>query len=367
MVSLPLNAQVAQPAIRKPIFKIEEDSGGGAGLAGTVTGLLQNSNVDPWQRSVKSIGFESSLSGTVDHALIELKEDSESPDVSLGDELKISLGYDDGEPNLILSGVVSQIKKNIVVGSRLVLSNGSHRLSKSRINASYEEQSAGDIISALAADVEVETETVEAGYTYPYYVIDDRKSVYSHMLKIARDNGFELYFSSDGKLNLSSLSSAEVKQEFFYGIDIIALNLDEAEPLFKKQRVVGSGATSSEGADSWPWIVNNKDNISSEEGSDSAAPIRKTEALRSNEAVGTSAQHEVSRVSANAIRGDITVQGAPAVVVGHLIEIKETPEGKFDGQYRVKRVLHRYNKQEGFVSKIHFTSEGGSGGLGNLF
>lgn len=371
MVGLPLDTGNPQPAIRKPLFTIATggaDSGGAlGGLAGAAADLLGGGGgVDPWQRAVQAITVQQGLAPIADHAIIVLRADSDAPSIALDDALQLSLGYQDSDAVAVLSGHISRIQRDIRGGYRITLANGAHRLLRTRINNSFEDQSAGDIVSHLAAAADVETDNVDGGIDYPFYVVDDRRSLYHHMTVLAQQNGFALYFSAQGKLNFAPLNGDSVAQ-FNYGIDLIALQHVESPALFEQITVVGSGAAGSDGADAWPWITGQRDAISAQDGSGNAAAIARYSALRSADAVNTAAGAQRNHIAAKVSSGRLRVPGAPGVLPGSAFEIASTPDGALDGKYVARRVTHSLNKRGGFVTDITFTGQpGASGGLGGL-
>ena len=371
MVGLPFDTDNPQPAIRKPLFTIvagEADSGGALdALAGAASDLLGGGEgVDPWQRTVQSITVQQGLAPIPDHATIVLRADSDAPSIALDDKLQLSLGYQDSDAVMVLSGHISRIQRDIRGSYRITLANGAHRLLRARINSSFEDQSAGDIVSHLADATGVETDSVDDGVNYPFYVVDDRRSLYHHMVVLAQQNGFALYFSAQGKLNFAPLNGDSVAQ-FHYGIDLIALQHIESPALFGQVTVVGSGAAGSDGADAWPWVTDQRAAISAQDGSGNAAAIARYSALRSADAVKTAAAAQLDYIATKASSGRLRVPGAPAVLPGSAFEIASTPEGALDGKYIAQRVTHSLNKRGGFVTDITFTGQpGNSNGFGGL-
>lgn len=368
MTGLPFDTNSPQPAIRKPVFEVTAGSGSSdsGGLGGMVSDLIGgDGGQDPWQRCVSNIVVYSSLGPTADYVVIELREDGDAPDIALGDELQIALGYADSETTTVLSGEISIIQRDLRGACRVHITNGSHRLLKGHLNSSFEEQNAGDIVKHLSGEAGVDTDTVDDGVDYPFYVIDDRRSLYHHMNDLARQNGFVLTFSPEGKLNFAAVNG-EVVATFTYAVDLISLSLDESATHFGQTTVVGAGASGSEGTDAWCWINSKRDPIASQQGSGDAAMIQRVAALRSADAVQAAATAQLDRVSALGLKGKIRVPGTPQLLAGSTFEVSETTDGLLDGTFVAQKVSHVFNKRGGFTTEIEFVGEASSGGGGLL-
>jgi hypothetical protein len=58
--------------------------------------------------------------------------------------------------------------------------------------------------------------------------------------------------------------------------------------------------------------------------------------------------------------GRLKLLGNPTVKLGDAIEIKGSPKPELNGLFKVVSVRHRYSKQEGFITIVDFTGQGGS-------
>lgn len=367
MVGLPFDTGTTQPAVRKPGFSVTAPapvSGGLGAVAGAVGDLLGVGGQDPWARSVEAITVQAGIAPQVDRVEIVLGTGGQAPAVALGDELAVSLGYGDSDLSPVMTGRVTAINQDLRGRQCIVLTNGAHQLARGRLNQSYEEQSAGDIVNQLLSEFDIPPGNVESGHNYPFYVVDDRRSLWRHIADLALQNGFCARINAAGELDFSPLNDGDVAAEFHYGIDILSIDLHEHGPVFDGVAVTGAGAAGSQGPDAAFWVVSDSDGISSSQGN--GTPIRAIPALRDAAAVEVAGAAIVTQRHRLAKAGRLRVPGVAVVEVGQAIGIAGTPGGRFDGTWLVMEVRHRLDKRNGFISEFA-VSQSGNGGLSGVF
>jgi len=180
---------------------------------------------DPWQRNLVSVTLQLGLAPCVDMAELLLSADDQAPSVAIGDTGTVSLGYEDSSTDLVFTGQVESLRRSAHGTLRLAAGNGGAPLSRLRLNQSYEQQAAGDVVGELAGRAGVGTDTVEDGVDLPFYVLDDRRSAYEHIAALARKSGYLAYFTPEGKLNFKPFAAGRPVQTFAYGQDILALEV----------------------------------------------------------------------------------------------------------------------------------------------
>jgi phage protein D len=322
-------------------------------------------SADDWLPVVLSITVEAGLAPFVDVATVVAAFREDGPEIALGDEGSISLGYRDGSVDTVFSGKVDSVRHTINGTLRFTAVNGGAAFSAARINQSYEEQSAADIVNDLASQAGASTGTVDAGVDFPFYVVDDGRSLYQHIERLAKLSNLAAYFNPDGELEVSALEEAQPVATFTYGIDIVALEVIDSTPAVGAVKAVGDGAAGSEGAEAWSWFVKDAASVTGEAGDGDPARLVSEASLRSQEAASTAAEGALGVSSRANVTGRILVPGTPAAVVGSTIAIADAPHDSLNGNCIVTRVRHEYSKRGGFVSVLEFTkaSEGGLGGL----
>ncbi len=354
-------------AVRQPIWALNFGSSSSEAAGGGLSGAL-GSNLDVGDISkqyVVSIAVETSLAPSVDVVEIYLSGGEQAPRVTIDDTGTIALGYEDSSTELILTGQIESTRHNLSRINRITATNGSATLAKLRVNQSYEQQTAGEIVNDLASLAEVETDTIEDGISFPFYVVDDRSTAYQHIANLAKKSGYLAYFTPEGKLNFAPFSAGDPVQTFTYGQDILALQLTDAAPVVGSVTTVGEGAAGSQGQDAWSWLVKDPASVQATAGEGDSEHLVSDASLRSSDAAQQVAAGLASAAAFMQLTGKLLVPGAPAVVVGSTIEITDAPQDALNGLCQVRWVRHHFSKHQGFTTQIGF-SKAGEGGFGGL-
>ena len=370
MVSLPFNGSDIASAVRRPLFEINFGGGGPAagGLSAAAGSVLGGGGADPWQAHVVALTLEVGCAPSVDVVEIILSAGAPAPQVAIGDTGRVSLGYTDSAAELVFTGQVESVRYSIHGTTRITATNGGVPLARLRLNQSYEQQKAGNIVQDLASQANVDTDTVENGVDLPFYVLDDRRNAYQHISTLARTSGYLAYITPDGKLRFAPFTGGQAVQTFTYGVDIMALDLTEAAPAVGAVTTVGEGAAGSQGADAWSWLIKDPSVVQGSAGDGDPERLVVNTALRSGEAAQSAANGIASAAALARVSGRLLVPGAPAVVAGSTIEIASVPQDVFNGLCMVQQVRHRFAKEAGFTTLIgfHKVEGGAAGGLGAL-
>ncbi|HEY5865034.1 MAG TPA: hypothetical protein VI542_05705 [Candidatus Tectomicrobia bacterium] len=373
MVSVPFTGSDAAPTVRQPLFAISFGGGGpAAGGLSTAAGNLRGAGgTDPWQAHVVSLTLEAGCAPGVDAVEIMLSPGAAAPQVAIGDTGSVSLGYTDSAAALVFTGQVDSVRYSVHGTRRITATNGGAPLARLRLNQSYEQQKAGDIVRDLASQASVETDTVENGVDLPFYILDDRRNAYQHIAALARASGYLAYMTPEGKLCFAPFTGGQAVQTFTYGVDILALDLTEASPTVGMVTTVGEGAAGSQGADAWGWLIKDPAAVRGSAGDGTPARLVVNAALRSGAAAQSAAQGMASAAALARVSGRLLVPGAPAVVAGRAIAIASAPQDVLNGLCMVQQVQHRFAKGAGFTTLIGFhKAEGGAaaalGALGAL-
>lgn len=354
------------PAVRRPTFSVRFGDGGGSGgggllgAAAAAAGLTGGAN-DPWQGHLVSLALDLGLAPCADLATLVLAGGGQAPTVAAGDSGSISLGYADQSPVLVCSATVAAIRRGLGGALQFAAENGGGKLSRLRLNQSYEQQSAGEIVHDLAEQAGVETDSIESGSDFPFYVIDDRRSAFGHIAELARKCGFGAWFSAEGKLNFAPLPGGEPVQRFTYGADILALTLRQAPALPTGFSLAGEGAAGGQGQDAWPWLVKDPAGVTAQAGDADGARRISDPSLRSAEAAQAAADGHMAAAALTTVTGRIRVPGAPVVTVGSRIAIVGAPDAALNGAALVGRVRHQFSKSGGFISIFDFSTPAESG------
>jgi phage protein D len=337
------------PAVRRPVLEV----GFGSGSA------------DEWGRSVVSVAVQAGLAPSADAVEVYMDGSDQAPTVAVGDTGSVSFGYEDESTELIFSGDVEGVRYSVDGATAVTATNGGAALSALRINQSYEQQKAGDIVKDLAGKAGVGTDTVEDGVEFPFYVVDDRQSAYRHIATLARKSGYLAWLTPEGKLSFAPFTAGQAVQTFAYGEDILSLQMTEVAPGVGAVTTFGEGAAGSQGQEAWSWLVKDPSSVTGSAGG--GAPEREVQdpSLRSGDAAQSAAEGIANAAGLTKLTGKLLVPGAPAVAVGLAVEVVDAPRDALNGLYLVTGVRHRFSKREGFTTLVEI-AKAGEGGLGGL-
>jgi hypothetical protein len=360
-----LNNNDAVASVRRPVLEVNFGGGGGVGGLTAAVGLGQGAD-DPWARSVVGVVVEVGLAPFVDVVRVDLAADGQAPEVALDDTGTISIGYAASATELVFTAMVDHISANLHGSRRFQGVNGGQLLSRLRINQSYEQQSAGDIVNDLAGQAGVDIDTVESGVDLPFYVLDDRSNAHEHIAALARKSGYLVWFTPEGKLYFGPYAGGQAVQTFSHGMDILSLEVRETTPVVQTVTTIGEGAAGAEGQEAWSWLIKDPGPATSEFGQGESIRIISDPSLRSSEASQSAADSLATAAGKMALTGTLIVPGAPLVVVGSTIEIADAPQENVNGSCMVSWVGHRYAKAQGYISVIEFRKPAAGQGLGGV-
>jgi len=353
------------PGMRKPTFEIAFGGGGGlGGMAAAAAGALGGGG-DPWSQHLLVVTVDAGMAPSVDVAEVVYAAGPDAPKVSVGDEGTIKLGYDDDSNELVFTGKVESVRREIGGVVRVTVTNGAAALARLRVNAAYDGQTAGDVVKDLAGQASVDTGSVEDGLKFAYFVADDRSGGWGHVARLARNSGHVAYVNPEGKLYFAPYVEGS-PTSFKYGQDLLALEVAEGTPALGKATAVGEGAAGSQGQDAWPWLLKDPSPVKRESGSGDGERLIEDGAVRSGDAAQKLAEGVVLAASRAKLTGRMLVPGAPKVAVGGTVEVTDAPDDALNGSWMARRVRHRYAKREGFTTRVDFCAAGSGGGLGGL-
>jgi len=374
ILDLLTGGSTAPPAFRRPVFAVRFGGGGAAGGLGVLASAVGSAigvNVgggasDPWKQHLVAVSVESGIAPAVDAVEIWLTADPQAPTVALDDEGTVSLGYQDDSPVLTFTGKIAGVRRGIGGLTRLTATSGGAALARLRVNQSYEDQTAGDVVSDLAGQAEVAAGTVEDGIDLPFYVVDDRRSAWVHIAALARRSGYLAHMTPEGELFFGPYAPGDPVQTFTYGEDVLLLEAREGSPEVGAVTTWGEGSAGSQGKDAWSWLVKDPSAVQGSAGGGGPQRWVHDPALRSGDAAQTAAEGIADAAGRLQVTGTLLVPGAPAVTAGSTIEIAGAPQEALNGKFLVRWVRHRLAKREGFTTRIAFSKSEGAAGCGLL-
>jgi phage protein D len=333
--------------VRRPVWEVTLGSGGAA----------------DWSPYLIAVVIEAGIAPSVDSAEVYVAE-ANAPSVALTDVGSLALGYEDSAAVPVFTGEVQGIQRGLHRVARVTLGNGGAKLAALRLMRSYEQQKAGDIVSDLAGELSIDTDTIENGAEFPFYLLDAGRSGMRHLATLARQSDYLAYFTGEGKLNFLPYTPGTPVQTFVYGQDIITMRLHESVLGAGAVTVTGEGAAGGQGSEAWAWLVKDPASVQGAAGSGTPARTLSDSSLRSADAAQAAAGGVANAADQATLAGELLVPGAPAAMPGTTVEVKDAPHVGMNGKFLVRYVRHVYSKRTGFTSQLGVSKAGaGSGGL----
>lgn len=271
-----------------------------------------------------------------------------------GDEAGIEIGYADGDLLKVMTGTVASTHPTLA--STLVVGySPAAVLLQFFGELTYEGKTAGGIVGDLADRAGVGVAQADDGITFPYYVIDGRRSFYSHMKDLARLSGLDLYIDPDGEIVLERFTGGRTVHVLEYGKHIIEAEVREAEPPAGSVEAWGESPGGGRAEEAWSWLTKDFSSSLGKAGSNGAKLLVERSSLRTAGAARTAAEAALTEVLRRSVRGRLTIAGRPEILLGDSIRIAGIPDGP-EGTFQVRSITHRITKARGFTTTVGFRS-----------
>ena len=285
-------------------------------------------------------------------------------DIKPGDPITIELTSGDASDKVMTAEVEcinSSFGQTKITGRM-----GMQKLANTRLNLVYENQTLNQIVSDLAGQASVSTGQIETGSNYPYLVVHESKNLLKHILELAMREGMDLYFDTDNKLTVKKFNKSNADHTFYYGIDILDLQLFNHQPTSEHILIYGESPASNQGADTWHWLTKDLQPFQGEVGEGIKTLSIQDSAVRTKDAADRQAIAKLGAMKDQSTRGKLKILGNPTVKLGDAIEIKSAPKPELNGLFKVTSVRHIFNKRDGYLTFIDFTGQGGAEAAGGL-
>ena len=264
--------------------------------------------------------------------------------------VSLDMGWDDNGTT-VFSGTIQslQYSLNEVQG----IAHGSQKdLVQTRIDETYVDQSAGDIVKALAQRAGIQTGTVDNGIQLPRYLADGSLSLFDHLHALARISGVDVFTDEQGKINFTKREAFTADFTYQFGVNLVDVRISQSKPSVTAIEVVPESPASEDGADTSSWFVKGSKDLAATAGEGNTR--RFSNALcTTKEAAETAAQAYQRDIARRATRGKIMVMGQPEINPGNVVELTDMPDGNTNGYYEVSGVDHALDGLRGFRSTIY--------------
>jgi len=266
------------------------------------------------------------------------------------DPVKVELGNDNGQ-SLVFTGTVGMVDWQI---DRVTVQavGAFQKLLVARFNLLYEKSKAGDIVQDVIGRLDLTAGKVESGIEFPVYTLGDHRTAYDQLQQLARQCGFDVYADVEDQVIFAKYLPG-TPHELQYGVDVLAIATQQPTQWVTGLEVYGeSPASFGQGTESYPWLT--KQMVQGNAGSSEGIVRRVVDATaRTQETAGKIA---TALLAAEAIqrRGTVRILGDPTIQVGQTVKVAQMPIGDQNGTFKVTRVVHSLNAQQGFCSLIYW-------------
>ena len=333
----------------RPIYKVEVGSFTFEPTSlskGEMTDIAVNLSLD-----LPSSSFKGSVALPSADSNLEIKK---------GDTVKVSLGYK-GEGSLVqvykgqVDTAIKQFKE-MQVGAL----DSAYKLLQLKINKGFEQQTAGQIVKALAGEANTTTKNVSDGIKFPSYTIEEGENGYDNIKTLANMCAFDVYFNSDDQLVFEKYKESSTPHSLEYAKNIISINRLEQRRLPTSFKVVGE--SSSQGAEKAHWLSKKPaveataESSGDSEGGGGSSSKGHEELIQNRAIRDKDVAQKVAEAYAYWAKQSIilTVQivGDPAIKLADTIQVKKAPNDNLNGKYQVRSIEHKLNKPSGFITTL---------------
>lgn len=279
-----------------------------------------------------------------------------------GDPASLELEGGEGAETM-MTGVVHAFSKGLMTTEVQVV-DASAKLNRLRPNATYERQSAQNVVRALAGAAGVSIGTLRLDLPLAAYVAHQRRTAAEHIADLARLGGAIASISSDGALNLLPQGNDLPTMALRYGRELLHYEVREQPgPASQPVRIGQGPAGSADAPDALRPTL---------EALPGNAPVAGPDAVRQSVAIlrtpntaQTASQAAAIATAAQAQRVFATCFLVPQLRPGIVLEIQDLPHNLGSGPWLLTRVVHRLNPQTGGSTTWEGISARGSNLLGS--
>jgi hypothetical protein len=234
------------------------------------------------------------------------------------------------------------------------------KLVNNRLNQVYQNQKLGQIIRDLARRVLVEAGTMDTGQEYPYFLVHESKNVLRHIQELAIREGMDVYIDPDNKLTVRKFEKSRADHTFYFGIDILDLDIFNYNVISDHIVVYGESPASNQGLETWHWMTKDLQPFRGEVGQGGKALSLQDGAIRTKDGADRFAKAKLGTIKDRATGGRLKILGNPTVTLGDAIEIKNVQKPELNGVFKVTSIRHLFDKRNGFITWIAFAGRGGA-------
>ena len=260
----------------------------------------------------------------------------------------LSLGYGDGEEE-VFTGLIDRVVQGLT-GMSIEILAATLPLSSWYGAQTYQDQTAADIIGDLAGQAGVATGTLDADIKIPIWQVNEQRSAWWHINRLARMGDHELLCDPQGALNVRPVGSGALSHALRFGAELLAIKAADRRDGGGQWLYAPAGSGSELGSDKWHITLRQAVSDSPQ------GPTCIDGALRDRDTSETRTKAAEARRTRSLFNGQVLIMGDSGIRPGDSVELSGLPHlDSLSG--RVVAVHHRLDATHGFTTQL---SLGGS-------
>jgi len=304
---------------------------------------------------VKSIRVNQDMAIPAHSCEIVFGLSDETTKIEKGKEITVEMGY---EASLVkvFEGPIDKNNPGISE-MRVVAMSPAVKLLLSRSNRVFSKMSAGEIVSTLANESDLQASTSPGAKLHAYYM-DSSKNAYEHIRELAVKSGFNLYMTSDNELFFGKDNDGD-PHTLMYGVNIIQADAHEDFQAADSVRVVGE--TFEEHFMKEQYSAENEIKLKKEL-EEEFEDVKKmlgidTEIVVYDASIKNkeTADGMVKGLNENlkkTLSGTFKIIGDAEIKLGDVIQVSGMQHSKMNGDFQVRSVEHYISKAAGFTTLV---------------
>ncbi len=279
-----------------------------------------------------------------------------------GDDAIVELTAGD-TTETVLTGTIKAISRSLTAIS-VTLGDGSADLHAYRPATTYEGQTSGQILQALAGDAGLSTGRIDASLDLAAYIAEQNRTAGEHAALLARLSGCLAYVNCDNELAAPKISDS-ADGALRYGRDILVYQVQERKKDRPDLVAIGNGPA---GSGSAPDVLRQTvATLPSNAQSPGATTRWQPHAFLRTPAAASDAGDALKGEEGRRLsRAEGHCLLSPQLRLGSVLEISDSPDGLSSGPWIVTGILHEVQPSGRSRTTFRGESAGGSGGLGGL-
>jgi len=269
------------------------------------------------------------------------------------DPVTVSLGYED-DLTQVFEGKIDELSHKMF-DVNLTAFSSIFSLSTFRADKFYEQRTAGQIVTDLAKEAQVQQDEISDGVKFPYYAVDSNRNGYDHIQKLASICGFDIYFTNKNKLVFKKYVPPN-KHKLSFGKNILKIKRIDNTPILKGIVVIGESPASLKGADTSHWIK--KKPLRAVSGQDGQSLKIVNRAIKDDQTARKVAEENLNTIKSQLIVV-IDVVGDPKIMLGDAAVIEGIPNKEMNGEFQIRTIEHYFSKNYGFVTSLKCRGKSG--------